>query len=107
MSENEEPAAPNPQHGDETPQQDEARRAAKENDDTAARFVPIGIVFFCVGIALFANDDTRTTAWAFLPIGVTFLILGLDASTKKRKREEAAGSAEGDDSASSEGSERP
>ena len=107
MSENEVPAGSNPEDGDETPQESEARRAAKENDDTAASFAPIGIVFFSVGIALFANEDTRATAWAFMPIGVTFLILGLDASTKKRQRDEAAGSAEGDDAASSDGSERP
>ena len=47
-------------------------------------FLPIGIVFMVVAIAMIFMG---TTAWiAFFGMGITFLILGMQSRTSKDKR---------------------
>ena len=60
----------------------ESNGRAKGSGSTA--FLPIGIVFVVVAIAMIF---TGTTAWiAFFTVGITFLILGMQKPTGKDQR---------------------
>lgn len=69
-------------------------------DRSASAFVPIGVTFLAVGLAMLASEATRPTAWAFLPLGFTFFILGMTANA--RHSEDAPGEAPEDGEASSD-----
>ncbi|MEC5181562.1 hypothetical protein [Arthrobacter sp. CG_A4] len=61
-------------NGEEKPASESNGRSER---DGSAAFLPIGIVFFAVAIAMMSLG---TTAWiAFFTIGITFLIIGMQA----------------------------
>lgn len=66
---------------EETPTSESNGRAKRSSSEA---FLPIGIVFLVVAIAM---TFLGTTAWiAFFTMGVTFLILGMQNRTSKDKR---------------------
>jgi hypothetical protein len=69
-------------NGEGNPMSESDSGAKKSNGSEA--FVPIGIVFLAVAIAMIFMG---TTAWiAFFTVGITFLILGMQSRTSKDKR---------------------
>jgi hypothetical protein len=62
------PDQPNP------PQQPEQPSDGKKDADLRA-FLPIGIVFFAVGITFVAQESTRGLGFAFFAIGLAFVVM--------------------------------
>jgi hypothetical protein len=69
-----------------------APEAEQDGTNPNAAFLPIGLVFFILGLSGLTNESMRSTSYAFLPIGIAFLLLGV----RSGRGEKAAGAPPGE-----------